>query len=235
MIDVALSDHLDEAEAYLCVLVGALPLLNEASVNLIEREDDALLTVSLEGEATDTELRLAMLVLADGELVVVDYLANGRDVEEAKVVFEGDKEDSIIFSLVIDLLEQLRGPERRGVAPVAVPFLQAPGVPNLHKPHSLVSIFDFLAPDQGVGVRIHEASLFNLLSRLMYGSALHCRPDHKVFEICIGDDLPQFLFILNIFVVQHMHGGSSERGQGFSCLATLYSLVTSKDLGPGFL
>jgi len=97
--------------------------------------------VLLESEATDTKLGLSVFILANGEIVAIDNLANRRDVEEAEVVAETDEEHSVVLGLMAYLLEKLGRPQGRRVAPVPMPFLQAPRVSDLYQSNGFFTIF----------------------------------------------------------------------------------------------
>ena len=111
-------------------------------------------------------------------MLILEVVANRRNVEKLDVVMEGDPEAAIIGVLQIDLLFCALRPLIGQVAPVTLPFFPAPRVSNLNQPLGLPVVKSYqLCTDQTVSVSVHQADALDrfrrqiIISLTCYGGA----------------------------------------------------------------
>ena len=159
--------------------------------------------------------------------------ANSGDIEEPDVVLVCDPERSIVLVFQIHLSLRRLCPLGGFVAPVSLPLFVAPGVSNLQQALCLPVVkLDDLGGDQTVSMTVAEILVFDGFARDVTSLRSNRAAHRKVLLLRREYSVPELVFVQYVGMDEEFVWASRHGVHGFSCCASLDTLVTSKDLRP---
>lgn len=211
--------------------------IRKTSVDLVDGNGHWLRVVCIELKLAETKASKLMLIryiVVFSQFVVV---ADGCDVEEFYILHEADPEAAIVFVLQIYLFFCRFGPLGRLVAPVALPLLLAPGIPDLYDSLSLAVIEgEEFGSNKTVGVCVNQTNSLDTLTRKFCIGLRGHRRAHRIAElVSLEDIIPELIDLFQISVDVEAVWSARYRVQSLASCSCLDTLVTAENLGPGFL